>query len=97
MGVGPLVSEGDAMSYVWTEEKPTKTGWYWWLSVPGSDPHACHIQQEGRWRARFITGNYADVQYLGGQWSGPIEEPVEESSITGHVCHACDGTGVTYD
>lgn len=68
---------------IWTHEKPTQPGWYWWrntgLSVVGRT-QVCKVSiYKGKYRAMFIDGERPLVADLAGEWAGPIEEPEEQS------------------
>ncbi len=61
----------------WTSEKPTKLGWYWHRPGEGKTPTTIRVLVFGG-ALRAETGGYFErVEYLTGQWAGPLEEPQE--------------------
>lgn len=61
---------------VWTTERPTTPGWYWWSEEPGlMNGLICWVSTDG-W-ALFIAFPPRRVQDMPGKWAGPIPEPKE--------------------
>lgn len=69
----------------WTNEKPTKPGWYWWrednavvwliyIYSAADGRMGCDCYRPKRARLRRPIG-----KYLTGQFAGPIPEPTEPS------------------
>lgn len=61
---------------VWTDEKPTVPGWYWWRtdSLP---PHIIAIGREGtQWVVSFTAATGYSDRIPFGQFAGPIPEPL---------------------
>lgn len=58
---------------VWTTQKPTKPGWYWWRDVEG-DEVVVELMESGA----FFWGADKFDPNASGEWSSePIEEPKE--------------------
>jgi hypothetical protein len=61
----------------WTEEKPTKEGWYWHKIIHHSRPRVLHVFKLA---GELVVDNMkwsspAKVEDCRGLWAGPIEEP----------------------
>lgn len=65
---------------IWTTEKPTKPGWYWWRREKGFIPSFLHVTTDHlKGTGFFIVGAYTvRFQNIGGEWAGPIPEPEEQ-------------------
>jgi hypothetical protein len=59
---------------VWTNEKPTGPGWYWWRD----DMHAACVVRVDDDLLIFLYEEYLTPDELGGEFAGPIAEPREE-------------------
>jgi hypothetical protein len=82
----------------WTNEKPTKPGWYWWREnkVKGYErTHIIHVFGTALNGLAIISGwsGMLDetVKEFGGQFAGPIPEPSSKSE-TVH-CLKCNWRG----
>lgn len=70
------------MSYVWTNEQPTVPGWYWWRETTNHEPAVLKVYKfwvmppHGGKYVLATTSQHL-VEYMNGQWAGPIEEPKE--------------------
>lgn len=61
----------------WSPEKPTVPGWYWWKgAVSGKVACLPVVEQDGLLLAGLH--NFHNVEVMGGEWAGPIPEPVEQ-------------------
>lgn len=67
---------------IWTTEKPTKPGWYWWrcrgvqcVVEIGTPQHV--IQLSSGLSVWFTSGSVRKLQDVDGEWAGPLEEPEE--------------------
>ena len=63
---------------IWTKEKPTKPGWYWWRlhSGPTAYKGMREIIRHGnllQWR--LSDGDLQAIPECDGFWSGPIPPP----------------------
>lgn len=68
------------MNYVWTDQRPTKPGWYWWRSyIRGGNGEFCVCQEViliGK--ATLYAPGAGNVDILSGHWSSTtIDEPKE--------------------
>jgi hypothetical protein len=65
----------------WTNDKPWKTGFYWYRepALPGGvDPHATIVEvviSEESFVVRLGDDGDQDLETFAGQWMGPIEIP----------------------
>jgi len=62
---------------IWTGEKPTVPGWYWWREhgVPLVVELVHNMNME-----LMIEDDARHIGKLGGEWAGPLEPPKEEPS-----------------
>lgn len=62
----------------WTDELPTKPGWYWWRQYVGQQSTVHHVIKSCE--ALLVEGSLAswNVSYHCGQWAGPLPEPIED-------------------
>jgi hypothetical protein len=51
----------------WTDDVPTVDGWYFWRANK-------RVTDALHWTVEYVE---LDIIILGGQWAGPIPEPVE--------------------
>jgi len=63
---------------IWTPDKPTKPGWYW-FQMRAMRPHVVEVvrEQDSHRLAVALTGAYVDdlePEYY--QWAGPLEPPL---------------------
>lgn len=61
----------------WTDERPTKPGWYWWRSDTRTLMVVCYVEMSERdGCVSFAYGErYRLLSEMKGQWAGPIMEP----------------------
>ena len=60
----------------WTNEKPTKKGWYWWRK--NKVAVICRIWEwwdKQELYASFEGSSSAPVNTLDGEWAGPVDPP----------------------
>lgn len=72
---------------VWSREKPTEPGWYWYQSN-GIMPCCVEVAW---WNghplvAFFISGRSGKVEEIGGEWSSSQLRPPVEGKHVEHVC-----------
>lgn len=71
------------MSYVWTDQKPTVPGYWWFRGAPyESSEDWCVFQvweEEGLFSVSYKDQPVDEMmkKWPHGQWAGPIEEPKE--------------------
>jgi hypothetical protein len=58
---------------VWTTDKPTVPGWYWWRD----ETHAPSVIRVDDDLLIFLYEEYLTPDELGGEYGGPISEPRE--------------------
>jgi hypothetical protein len=56
----------------WTKEKPNKNGYYWY-SDDVADPEIVLLEWPYVWFYKEMCNE--QIEYLDGEWSGPIPEP----------------------
>jgi hypothetical protein len=57
----------------WTEQLPTKKGFYWWRLDISRHATICKVSSEGYvW---WFSGGPTFVSNEAGQWFGPLTEP----------------------
>jgi hypothetical protein len=62
---------------VWTSDKPSKPGWYWWRGAKASAPEVVHYIGDDL----VLLNGSKEVKDPGimfgrkGQWVGPIKPP----------------------
>jgi len=63
----------------WTNEKPTKPGWYWWRKDCGDGAEIVSVVNVGRTGCYFLKRVHVGLDMRmptdQGQWSGPLEPP----------------------
>lgn len=64
---------------VWTEERPTCPGWYWY-KAPGIGEPRLILVDHGRIDSQLMAdlgppNNLVDVNRIKGHWAGPIVPP----------------------
>ena len=56
----------------WSKEKPTVPGYYWYRNSYRLD-----VARITGLSAHFTTGLTVSLEHVNGEWSGPLEPPVE--------------------
>jgi len=82
--LGGLQAQLQAAQPVWSGDKPTKAGWYWWrMTLPGAQrfmlclsPHP-HADRVGLWVSGIHLQGLSNLDDWGGEWAGPLMEPME--------------------
>lgn len=74
-----LEQELSRMLPVWTEERPTCAGWYWYKPLGVAEARLVNVDN-GRIDAKLMAdlgppNNLVDVNRIKGQWAGPIQPP----------------------
>ncbi len=64
---------------VWTDERPTCPGWYWYKPPGIGEPRLVHVDND-RIDSKLMAdlgppNNLVDVVRIKGQWAGPLEPP----------------------
>ena len=75
-GVDDPATEDIALT--WTDEPPTKEGWYWYRPSTSRESGMRFVADDlyVHWVA---AGKWIPVAEFSGQWAGPIPEPKERS------------------
>ena len=61
---------------VWTKDKPTAKGWYWWRGLEeDTEPLILFVDEVGYFQ--WTDGTSQEVGLTKGEWAGPIEPPGE--------------------
>lgn len=62
---------------IWTTEKPTVPGWYWYqASADEKDPAMAYVYEFwGHMNAVWSNGKSVHVVEMPGQWAGPLTPP----------------------
>lgn len=67
---------------IWTTEKPTKPGWYWWRDPYKNNraPEVCRVMdRKGQLIAYFNDDSIYLTEFTQPcEWAGPIPEPEEQ-------------------
>jgi hypothetical protein len=62
---------------IWTTEKPTVSGWYWWHDSKRTITLVCHVEfgvRDGC--VSFAYGErYRLMSTMNGEWAGPLAPP----------------------
>jgi hypothetical protein len=62
--------------YRWSNDKPTRAGWYWFRGqAHEADPFIVLVDEAGQFQ--WPDGGFQEVPLAKGEWAGPIEEPDE--------------------
>jgi len=63
---------------VWTNEKPTKIGFYWWKNSHRTEKIIIELQSDSCW---YEPGNEVEILdfEIDDQFAGPITEPISEN------------------
>ena len=77
---------------VWTKDKPTKAGYYWYREARTYVVEVCFVRGE---RIVYKCGHDCDkdLSELAGEWAGPIPEPREPRTPVA----VREGVGLLYD
>lgn len=65
---------------VWSKEKPTVPGWYWWRKKGTTERAICQIEQPVNSKYLWVycvTGFRMELPSCFGEWAGPLPEPEE--------------------
>ncbi len=62
---------------IWTTEKPTRTGWYWWRRPSIPEDVIVEVYKDKRNPAMLMLRGRGRLYVQRGQWAGPIPEPEE--------------------
>lgn len=60
---------------MWTTQKPTESGWYWWRGESDLNALICFVASNGG--VMLVMFAPSTVDRMGGEWAGPIPEPKE--------------------
>ena len=62
---------------VWSKDRPTVAGWYWWRADHSdTDIEMCQVSEDCS-HAQFIAGEWELGRVGGGEWAGPLPLPRE--------------------
>ena len=62
---------------IWTTEKPTKPGWYWYRSeCDGHTVKVIHYIDDDGDGPYLATSEDLALNDLDGEWAGPVEPPL---------------------
>lgn len=64
---------------VWTTEKPTVEGWYWWRGESDLNELICWVGRDGG--VLFIAFAPSTTRIMGGEWAGPLPLPMEANRL----------------
>lgn len=59
---------------IWTFDKPTKPGWYWWRLKKQGWMGVHHIDED---LCVSTTEDHDSVDDINGEWAGPLVPPEE--------------------
>jgi hypothetical protein len=64
---------------IWTTNKPTEPGWYWWRTkfVKGGDWYEGLLNVIEYPLGSLYVKGYGNLETMNGQWAGPILPPEE--------------------
>ena len=74
---GDCRNAAQAAQPVWTKEKPTKEGWYWWRSGDIVGIHVLEFDGDEGGELVCMTTDGDTIEEMGGEWAGPLPEPRE--------------------
>ena len=58
---------------MWTTEKPTKSGWYWWREVGSKEATIVAVSIEDQTVCSRYTDEDSSLdKMVGGEWDGPL-------------------------
>lgn len=81
-GLMPLDGSG-MVPLVWTKEKPTATGWYWYKRFHrDGSPYSGVVCIEEDRGAQLIIVSIGYVRDCEGEWAGPIPQPGPEPTLS---------------
>lgn len=74
-----LERELGRMLPVWTQDRPTCPGWYWYKAPGIGEPRLVNVDH-GRIDSKLMAdlgppNNLVDVNRIKGEWAGPISPP----------------------
>ena len=68
--------EGPMSPHRWSNNKPTRPGWYWFRGLAHeADPFIVLVDEAGEFQ--WPDGGFQEVSLAHGEWAGPIDEPKE--------------------
>ena len=66
----------------WTNERPTKSGFYWWKR-PGFEPNIAVVYYVAQWPYFSLVGENKTYPmseaYTDAKWAGPLTPPEEQA------------------
>ena len=62
---------------VWTTDKPTVAGWYWWRQGGCDRVRYVHAVRDNLLRVEAPDGWFEDMHFVDGEWAGPLPLPKE--------------------
>ena len=74
---GDCRNAAQAAQPVWTKEKPTKEGWYWWRSGDIVGIHVLEFDGDEGGELVCMTTDGDTIEEMGGEWAGHLPEPRE--------------------
>jgi hypothetical protein len=60
------------MNYIWTSNKPTIFGWYFYRLTEKDDFECVKVCQWGPYTVVHGIGRHAAISHWHGEWAGPI-------------------------
>lgn len=73
-----LLAVEQAHKRIWTSEKPTKPGWYWWRLHSKKSPLVVNVYTLSNvWCCSFPDDEPCPLTAAKSEWAGPIPEPKE--------------------
>ena len=71
------LAETGGPAMIWTTEKPTKPGWYWWRGPMWGKEITRVLEVDSDDAGAFYVRREYYVNDLTGHWAGPLEPPHE--------------------
>ena len=72
------LTQARAEGLVWSTEKPTVPGWYWWMAE-GYEPSVHYVDiVDGYPEAIYSDNGDNLLEDFAGQWAGPLSPPTQE-------------------
>ncbi len=69
---------------IWTREKPTQPGWYWYRTLHHGKPTFVDMVRVYPYGDTFLVRSMefagTFIKDFTGEWAGPIEEPEEKGT-----------------
>jgi hypothetical protein len=62
---------------MWTTDKPTVPGWYWWRRTVARQPAKVYVLEFIESHNGLHNSRWGSVMVLDGEWAGPINQPEE--------------------